>query len=122
MRGSIVKLDPIKYSRNGGDSFIRVKFKLEDGSFAMTDLVPSYRNYPRWKDLLVVGKDLDNLTLKSKGKIDADSFPNVVKPFVDGEWKSMPDGSMEFVRKAYIPEPLPPLPVEEKKLIQAKLI
>jgi len=80
MRATISKIHPIEYSRNRG-SYIRVEFKLEDGSWAKTDLVPSFRNYERWRNLLKVGMDLDNITIKKRCEVDADSFPErYVKP------------------------------------------
>lgn len=80
MKGTIKKIDITKKSHTG--DFKRVYFELEDGKFAKTDLVSSFRNYPRWSNLLKVGNVLGNLQLKTVGKlttVNADSFPTLVK-------------------------------------------
>jgi len=118
MKGSIIKILPKRFSRNGG-TFTRVNFKMEDGSFAQTDLVDSYRNVARWRNLLRVGINLDGLLLKGKNKVNADSFPREIKVGVKQEWKSMPDGSMFLVD---VVEEINPLPKLEPELIQPKLI
>jgi hypothetical protein len=119
MRGTISKIHPISYSRNGG-AYIRLEFKLEDKSWAKTDLVPKYRNYERWRNLLQVGTDLVGLTLKKKGEIDADSYPErFVKP-AHGEWITMPDGTMGF--RKFCPEEMKQLPPLDPEPIQPKLI
>ena len=75
-KATITKIDPLKTSRTE-KSYIRIYFKLEDGSFAKTDIVPSYRNYNRWKWAIKkgVGTNLGNLVLRKEGEIDADSYP-----------------------------------------------
>lgn len=66
-------------SRNEGTIYTRVYFKVketlksEKSFWAETDLVPTYRNYARWKDLLVVGNILGGINLRGKQQIDADS-------------------------------------------------
>ena len=75
MRGEIVKIDKIQKSRNSGDEFIRVFFKLGGQEWIKMDLVPTFRNFKRWKQLLQIGNFIDNLKLKDKKTIDADSFP-----------------------------------------------
>lgn len=76
-------IDEMKSSRNGG-AFKRVYFQVKDPIstpekkvyfWAKTDLVPSYRNYKRWSELLKKGNVLSNLELKTENTIDADSFP-----------------------------------------------
>lgn len=75
MKAQIIAIDQPKASRNGDVTFYRVKFKLEDGTFAMSDIVPRYRNFAYWRSVLQsgVGTWIDNVFLKSPGKIDADS-------------------------------------------------
>lgn len=75
MKGTISKIHPPKLSANGDTSFIRVEFILEDGTWAKTDICKAYRNFKNWQGLGVVGNVLDNLILKSKGEINADSKP-----------------------------------------------
>ena len=117
MKGTISKINPIKYSRNG-NSYIRVEFKLEDGAWACSDIFPGYRNYSRWKPLMIVGTDLDKLELIKAGKVNADSYPVAVKIKATKVWKQMPDGSMALIEipKEQVIETL------EKQLIQEKLL
>lgn len=81
MTGKIVKIDPIKMSRNNDVAFRRVYFELQDGSWAATDLVSTFRNYARWKPIVEagVGTIIDGLRLKGKDKIDADSEVRVIQ-------------------------------------------
>ena len=99
----------MKASRNGG-AFLRVYFqmkeknlKLEVGEpvpkkyfWAKTDLVPGYRNYKRWEELLKVGNVLKNLQLKTENTVNADSFPELlgnkeeepeIEPLQTSMWK-----------------------------------
>lgn len=78
MKGEIIKIDQPKESRNKDVAFRRVYFKMEDGSWAKTDLCSSYRNWARWKDLLVIGNALENLIMKDKDTVNADSFPKKI--------------------------------------------
>lgn len=87
----IKEVDEMKSSRNGG-AFLRVYFQvkvphldLEIGEpvpkkyfWAKTDLVPTYRNYERWKHLLKPGTVVKNIYLKTEDTIDADSYPILV--------------------------------------------
>lgn len=91
-QGRIKEVDQMKSSRNGG-AFLRVYFqmKVPDSMldlkvgepvpkkyfWAKTDLVPTYRNFNRWKDLLKSGNVLDNLFLKTENTVDADCFPKL---------------------------------------------
>ena len=118
MRGTISRILPLKRSRNG-NSYIRVSFKMEDGSFAETNLCPDFRNFGRWRDLLVVGKDLSGLVLKKFHEVDADSYPNVYRPDVIGGWVEHQDGTMEFIKQD---EPVKIDPLPDINLIQPKLI
>lgn len=77
--GEIIKIDELKGSRNRGEAFKRVYFKLEDGKWVKMDLVPTFRNYKRWEDKLKVGIRLTCLRLKDDLTVDADSWPKVYK-------------------------------------------
>lgn len=81
MKGEITRIDITKQSHTG--DYKRVYFKLEDGKFAKTDLVSSFRNYQRWAPLLKVGNVLGNLQLKPGGvkvlTVNADSYPTLIK-------------------------------------------
>lgn len=83
MTGKIVKIDELKQSRNRGEIFKRVYFEIAmvDGStkWAKTDLVPSFRNYKHWKDMLIVGNVLTGLRLKQNQTVDADCRPTLIK-------------------------------------------
>jgi len=74
MKGTITQIDPLKISRTEG-CYQRVYFQMEDGSWAKTDLCPTYRNFLRWKSKLKVGVTLVGLKMKSKITVDADSWP-----------------------------------------------
>lgn len=88
MLAKINKIDQLKSSRNAGQTFTRVHLQIKnlDGSYsyAHTDLVPTFRNYARWKDLLRVGNILGNLTQLKNGKIDSDSYPKFVGVYEPG--------------------------------------
>ena len=77
MIGKITKIDVMKSSHNQNQTFQRVHFSLQIQSgvteYAHTDLVPSFRNYARWKSFLRVGTVLGGLDQLKSGKIDADS-------------------------------------------------
>jgi len=83
MIGKITKIDTLKSSRNKGEAFKRVYFKLKirEGEFvwAKTDIVMSFRNYKNWKGLLLEGNILDGLKLKVPGTVDADSKPILLR-------------------------------------------
>jgi hypothetical protein len=76
MKATITKIDTLK--RGNGEIFQRVYFKTERGEFAVTDLCPNFRNFARWRPLLEIGNELDNLEStrfdsKNLLHIDADS-------------------------------------------------
>ena len=119
VRGTITKIHPKKYSRNGG-AFIRVEFRLADGSWAKTDLVPDFRNFQRWKEILKFGADLDGLELKSKHEVNADSYPRIFKESLPGRYVMLPNGSMEFVQEQ--PDRVEDLAPSAPKMIQGKLL
>ena len=70
MNGTITDIHNLKWGN--GSEFRRVTFKMEDGSWAKTDLCPTFRNFEKWKHLLKVGVMLSNLRLKDKKTVDAD--------------------------------------------------
>ena len=85
MRAVITKIDTPKKSFNGGYIFQRVRFKLEDGKWAKTDLCPTFRNYKNWKPLLDLGEGTEIKGLRVKGgvrvmTIDADSDVSLYSP------------------------------------------
>lgn len=118
MKGSIIKIHPMKNSRNG-NRFIRVEFRMEDKSWAKTDICPDYRNYARWKDLLRSGVTLTGLNKKRDNEVDADSFPQLFSSGNEGKYVMQADGSMSFIKKVE-PEKIEEVP--EVGLIQEKLI
>jgi len=81
MKGKLKKIDNPRYSRNGDVQYIRLRFTLESGDFAMTDLVSSFRNFARWKPIIAsgIGTVVDGLWLINKSKINADSDVRIVK-------------------------------------------
>jgi hypothetical protein len=76
MIGEIVRIDPLKRAnkKKGAKSFRRVYFKMSDGSWKKTDLIPGFKNYNRWKPFLKVGIKLIGLKEKDRVTIDADSL------------------------------------------------
>ena len=85
MVGKIIKIEDMKSTINPGQRFKRVFFKVADPSnfanfqWAKTDLVSSYRNYARWKDLLEVGNIINGISLKDPRTVDADCFPVFIR-------------------------------------------
>ena len=79
MTGIITKIDPPKENSWHSGVFIRIYFKMEDGSWAQTDVVPDFRNYVYWKPIIESGLDtqVSDLVYKSKSKIDADCQPRI---------------------------------------------
>ena len=75
MNGTITKIHQPKESKNGKYIFIRVEFRLEDGTWAKTDLCPTFHNYKHWKNFLTVGTELGELKMKAPGEVNADSHP-----------------------------------------------
>lgn len=76
MRAKIIKIHPPKQSRFE-NVYIRIEFLLENGEWAKSDIVTSYRNYKNWKPFIAIGEGsfLDNVKLRRKGEVDADSRP-----------------------------------------------
>jgi len=86
MRGRVTQVMDVKPARGAGvkhyaRKFIRVTFKLEDGSWAKTDVCPEFRNYRYWKPILRAGVDTVLVGLnyrdKSKSEINADSVAKI---------------------------------------------
>ena len=69
--GTITKIHPPKKGKKFNATFIRVEFDMA-GTWAKTDLVPTYKNFARWKPLLAVGAILGGLRLRGI-EVDADS-------------------------------------------------
>lgn len=84
MVGIIKKIDPIKRSRNGGQCFIRIYFEMDDGGWAETDVVPTFRNYKKWKPIIEsgIGTKVDGLILiRGRGtRVNADSNVRIYQP------------------------------------------
>lgn len=80
MKAEITKIDILKKGVAG--NYMRVYFKLDNGGFAKTDLVTTFRNFPRWKPLLEIGNIITDFKFRNGGKIttiDADSYPKIYK-------------------------------------------
>ena len=86
MKAKIIKIDPLKESRNKGNSYRRVYFQVKDfeidrekavvktvTKWAKTDLVPKFRNYKKWVPVLKVGNILEGIRMKGESTVDADS-------------------------------------------------
>jgi hypothetical protein len=83
MKAKLKRIDVPKYSRNGDVCFRRIYFELEDGNWAMTDLIPSFRNYKWWEPIIKsgVGTVIGGVFLKDgyRDKINADSQVFIVQ-------------------------------------------
>ena len=78
IKGKIHKIHLPKQSYNGGYSFQRIDIKLDDGTWAKTDVCPTFRNFRNWKPLIEkgVGTKITGLIIKGGVRvmtIDADS-------------------------------------------------
>jgi len=51
-----------------------------DGHYfwAKTDIVPNFRNYHRWKDIMQVGNVITGLKMRKPDEVDADSRPKLL--------------------------------------------
>ena len=92
MKAKITKVNKPRFSRNGDVFYQRVHFQLQDGRFAMTDLVSSFRNFAWWKPIIESGPGtiLDKVDLKDESygkpfKVDADSRVEIIQPTLGGE-------------------------------------
>ena len=83
MTAILKKMDTPKYSRNGKVCFRRLYFELEDGNWAATDLVPSFRNYKWWEPVVKsgIGTEIGGVFLKDgyRDKINADSQVYIIQ-------------------------------------------
>ena len=81
MEGTVRKIHPNKYSRNG-NIFTRIEFMTDDGKWLKTDICSNYRNYSRWEQVLNagVGTKVKGLMFRgtSKVEINGDSFPVII--------------------------------------------
>lgn len=108
MKAKITKINHKKFSRNGDVFYQRINFQLEDGSFAQTDLVSSFRNYGWWLPVIEagVGTWIRNVEIKHNGKVDADSRVEITQAPLPAEnrplWPETPsrDGVQRFTVKS----------------------
>ena len=78
MTGEITRIDSPKQSKNEGEVFIRIHFKMfHTGGWAKTDIVRTFRNYKRWRPLLKKGNIITGLQMLDENSIDADSYPRL---------------------------------------------
>ena len=61
-----------------GDTFFYVFFKDQNGKSFRSCIYQNMRNFAKWHKILRSGMVLDNLSLKAKGLIDADSSFQIV--------------------------------------------
>jgi len=83
-KGVITKIHNIKRARGRGiktfaSKFIRITFKMEDGSWAKTDVCPEYRNYMNWAGIIKagVGTVVQGLNFRRGKEINADSLVTI---------------------------------------------
>jgi hypothetical protein len=95
MIAEITRIDQFKKSRNPNEIFKRVYFKLENGSWAKTDLVIGFRNYRRWEKILKIGNVLFNLKMKDEHCVDADSYPRLL----EGRKRNLPEINLNNPRE-----------------------
>ena len=94
--GIVVKIDEPKVNSWQSGVFIRIYFKMGDGTWGQTDVVPTFRNYVYWKPIIESGPDtkVENLAYKThsklKGKIDADCKPRIVEKVAPYDNKQSP--------------------------------
>ena len=67
-----------KHNSKYGDVFFYVFFKDQNGQSLKSCIYPNMRNFQKWDKVVRTGMVLDNLKLKHKGLIDADSQFQVV--------------------------------------------
>lgn len=86
MKAKLTKIYQRKASYNGDVDYFRCTFQLEDGSFAMTDLVRTFRNFAWWDPVMKsgVGTVIDGVILKETApgkpkKINADSQVRIIQ-------------------------------------------
>jgi hypothetical protein len=80
MKGVITNILPRKVGMQVPVNYYRMTFRLEDRTYAVTDLCERWNNFRFWEHLMKVGNILDNLQwLKGKEKnLDADFEPRLV--------------------------------------------
>jgi len=77
MIGKIITILPVKMGN--GAEYIRLGFEMQDGSWAKTDLCPTFNNYRHWKSFLVIGNVLGGLEYRGRQTINADCRPNFLR-------------------------------------------
>ncbi len=83
-KGKITKIHEFKRARGRGiqsfaSKYIRVTFKMEDGSWAKTDLCPEYRNFYNWRKILRSGEGtvVQGMQYRTGKEINADSLVSI---------------------------------------------
>jgi predicted nucleic acid-binding Zn ribbon protein len=86
MRGMIQQIHNLKPAKgaglkNYGSRFIRITFKMDDGSWAKTDVCPEYRNFNRWKKIIKAGEGIvvDGLQFRASHEVNADSPAKIAR-------------------------------------------
>ena len=82
--GRILKIETTRRSRNEGEFYKTVYFKIFDDRTKKTesakmDLVTTYRNYRHWENYLKIGAMFKNLAFRKPHMIDADCASEFVK-------------------------------------------
>jgi hypothetical protein len=100
MKGTVLKILPMKMSRTES-VYSRITFTMDNGDWAKTDIVHTYRNYARWKPVIDAGPGtvVDNLKMRSKSEVDGDSFPKITAKFAEKtkkEIKQIPEQTSLF--------------------------
>jgi len=110
LKAKITKIEQLKGSRNwDGSLYYRLKFlvKTENGGmvFAMTDIVPGYRNFPWWEPVIKAGPGtvIGGVYLKEgfkPCKVDADSQVFIVHEplFAHPKAEPLPLGQIRLVK------------------------
>ena len=81
---TILKIFPPKTARKGG-LYRRITFTLPDGSWAKTDVCPNFRNYERWKPVILAGAGtkVKGLVFNTPEEVNADSPVEIVREEVE---------------------------------------
>lgn len=110
LKAKVTKIEQLKGSRNwDGTMYYRLKFqvKLENGQavFAMTDVVPGYRNFPWWEPVIKAGAGtvIGGVFLK-------DGYKPV---------KVNADSQVFIINETLFPQKLEPLPMDKIRLVKA---
>ncbi len=113
LKAKITKIEQLKGSRNwDGSLYYRLKFqvKTEDGRsvFAMSDIVPGYRNFPWWEPVIKAGPGtvIGGVYLKENYKpykVDADSQVFIIHEplFVYPQAEPLPMDQIRLVKSGH---------------------